>query len=385
MRILYVTQYYATPDKPGSLRHYTHTVALRQLGHEVTVISTYTPHKTPALRGMIPRLRNYMSFMVNAIRVGISIRARFDLVFASSPSLFVGLAGHILGLCHRADFVLEVRDLWPKSAVVLGFLKQPLLIWLASRLEKYLYRKASYIIAVTQGIATDIKSRIACPGRVHVVANGIDEELYRDIDPDTSQEIRRSLGEGFLAVYAGAHGANNSLDLLIDVAALLASEDRLKIILVGHGDRTALLKHQCEERGLDNVVFVGALPKAAVPLYLACADVLLWPVKWDDEHHPLRSLKSGACPNKVYDYLAAGKPVVSTTPPDGEGAALLRRFEAGIVVPPTASAVSEVLLTLLRDEKRRAAFGQRKEEAIHLLGRTRMAGILEQVLASVCT
>jgi len=237
-------------------------------------------------------------------------------------------------------------------------------------------------VATTEGIRRDIQGRITDPGKVFTVPNGVEDELYRKAAPyGVCSELRTALGEGFLAVYAGAHGVNNSLDLLIDAAELLREERRIRFVLVGSGSETPALVQRSQEKGLSNVVFTGAVPKSQVPSYLMCADVLLWPVLWDASRQSLRDLKEGACPNKVYDYLAAGKPVVATTPPASEGARLLEQFEAGIVVEPSASALCDALLELLEDEERRTSFGKRREEAIARFGRTRTGAVLERVIS----
>lgn len=408
MRILYVTQYYASPAEPGSLRHSTHVRHLVKCGHSVTVLTTYVLHKqtdvreeyrnvrvaresldgatvikvrsTPTFEGFIGRLRNYLSFMLNASAAGLRQAGSFDVVLASSPSLFVGLAGWMLAIAKRARFVLEVRDLWPQSAIALGILRNRCAILASRWLERLLYRRAWRIIAVTEGIADTIKRGCTHPDKVHVIPNGIDARLFADENIAVSDSLRTEAGKPFVVMYAGSHGMNNSLDLMISTATKLREHRDIAFVLIGQGDRTATLKAQCEAEQLENVVFLGARPRAQVPAYLMSADVLFWPVHWSPGDEQLLEVKRGARPNKLLDYLAAGKPILTSAPPDSEGASLLNRFSAGIVVAPDPAALSQGILRIQEDAELRSRLAQDRQEAIKSLDRARMAATLERVL-----
>ncbi|HHT64208.1 MAG: glycosyltransferase [Bacillota bacterium] len=233
MKILYLTQYFFTPEHAAGGRHYYHVKYLISQGHQVDVITTYVKdhmsrlipkeyrgklkvveyyegirvYKTYASanygQSFLDRMKNYLSFMFCAILVGLGIKGRYDVVFASSPSLFVGLAGYILSLFKRGKFVLEVRDLWPQSAVVLGFLKNPVFIFLAQKLEKFLYRKAKAIIALTQGIQDGICQVIRNKEKTSLIINGVDEDIFLKPEPEARGFILGSavayhLGAGFI-------------------------------------------------------------------------------------------------------------------------------------------------------------------------------------------
>jgi len=409
MHILYLTQYFVTPDQPGSLRHYAHTRYLQEAGNEVTVITTYVLHKqrsiperyrgkrlvkeevdgvtvykvysSPRFNGFIGRITNYLSFMLNALWTGACLKGSFDVVYASSPSLFVGLAGYLLSLWKRCRFVLEVRDLWPKTAIDLGFLKNPLIIWLATKFEVFLYRKAWKIVAVTEGIQRSIQHRISKLPKVELVPNGVDKELFEAIDRATCQELKQMLGGNFTAMYAGAHGQNNSLGMIIEAAAELRDEPGIRFTLIGEGDQTSTLRKRCSDLGLANVSFLGLKSKKETALCLLCANVLLWPVNWTPGDPSLKSLKEGACPNKLFDYLAAGKPIISTVPPTGEGARLIRDLEAGVVVEPIAAALAQTIHKLYRDkEMRERLSSNRRDSVLKEFARTKMAQKLASIL-----
>jgi glycosyltransferase involved in cell wall biosynthesis len=374
MRILYIAQVFASPEDPGALRHHSHVETLVRRGHEVVVLSSSRVQGggreltdatkprtttdtleivrigTPTLRrGLTGRLVSYLGFMGASFLRGLRLGGRFDVVFVSSPPLFVGLTGVVLAWLRHSRFVLEVRDLWPESAIVLGFLKNPVLIWLSRRFEGWLYGRARRIICVTDGIANRIRSRVQPPGKVHLVRNGVDSQLFDVADTFDCERVRGDQPSNLVALYAGAHGVNNAVDVLIDAAQELR-HDPVRILLLGSGSETESLRDRCKKLDLRNVVFCGSLPRKSVPAWELCADVLLWPVYLKTNKGNLWELKRGAVPNKLYDYLAAGRPVVTSIPQDGEGASLLKEYGIPFFVPPTPSGFAKCLreLTLNR-------------------------------------
>jgi len=371
MRILYITQYFTTPEQPGSLRHYAHTREWARRGHEVTVITSQVVPKLQSipdrrggkrtkeefidevhvlkvrslttLRGFVGRMGNYLSFMFRAIVVGRRIDGSFDVVVASSPPLFAAVAGAILARRLRAFFVMDVRDLWPRSAVVTGFLRNRALIWLARKLELWLYRKASHITCATEGIAGTINS-MGHRTKASVIRNGIDVDLFGPIADRTDSEDL----DGIEIAYAGAHGTNNALEVIIDAAARLRSEP-VVFKLIGHGPCTSLLVARARELQLDNVEFLGSLPRSEVPRRLAQSDALIWPVLSRSDNPELMELKRGAVPNKLYDYLALGRPVITSVPTDSEAEDLIRSFGQGYFVEHSGDGFAKAIRELLRE------------------------------------
>lgn len=374
MKILYVTQYFLTPEQAGGSRHYRHVKYLMDHGHQVDVLTTYVQdhmsrnippkykgkfyvkeyyenisiYKTYSApnygQGFLDRLKNYLSFMFFAILLGLVIRGRYDIVFASSPSLFVGWAGFVLSKFKRALFVLEVRDLWPQSAIELGFLKNRLFIWMAEGLEKFLYRKAAVIIALTGGIKDAILKIVKNQDKVKLITNGVDTELYLKSN-FIDFRAKYGLQKKFIAMYVGAHGVNNDLETLIDAAEELKEQSEIKFVFIGDGDHKSELMKLCANRGLKNVVFLPSQPKKLIPDYLNAADVCLLAIKKD-------LFFQGTLPNKLFDYMASGKPVVATVPTEGESAHLIQKLQAGIIcAPESGKQMARAILKLYEDKK----------------------------------
>ncbi len=378
MRILYITQYFVTPDQPGSLRHYAHAKEWARRGHDVVMVCTYVLHKKseipavyqgkrhitervegctvhklysrPSFSGFRGRMANYLSFMWRAILAGVRERGAFDVVIASSPSLFVGIAGAVVARWKSTPFVLEVRDLWPQSAIVTGHLSHPAIIWLARFLERRLYARASAVIAVTAGIAKTIRACIPRTTPVELVPNGVDEELFHHISAPHDSELQNLLAsiDVPIAVYAGSHGVNNALDRVIQAAELLRDE-RVRFLLIGQDDQTEMLRQAVRAAGLDSVLFTGAIPRLDIPWVLSRASVALWPVNWTKADSDLRALKQGVLPNKLFDYVASGKPIVTSVPVPSEAATRLREWKAIVVyVSPSAEAIAQGVRDALR-------------------------------------
>ncbi len=348
-RILYVSQYFVRDDQPGGVRHWQHARALAQAGHEVEVVTSYVQHKerevperyrgrrvvreeedglvvwrtyaTPGYgRDLRSRVSNYGTFAWWSTVAGARAK-RPDVVVASSPSLPAAATAAAVAGARGARFLLEVRDLWPDSAVAMGLVSDPRIIGAAQRLERFCYSKAERVVALTEGIRDGVVAGGVPPARVELITNGVDLNMTDGAEPASEVPGRDA---GFVAMYVGAHGTYNALGGVLAAADRLRGES-IQIVLVGGGDRKDALVAEAEERGLDNVTFCDPVPKRDVPRWLAAADACILPYQ-DLE------LFSGALPNKTFDYMAAARPLVASVPP-GELTRLVQRAGCGVSVP----------------------------------------------------
>lgn len=351
-RVLYVSQYFVSGDQPGGVRHWQHCRALAREGHEVTVVTSYVQHKervvpeeyrgrrivrahedglevvrtysTPGYgRDLRSRLSNYGTFAMWSLLAELRL-PRPDVVVASSPSLPAAAAAAAVARARRARFLLEVRDLWPDSAVAMGLVTDPRVIGAARRVEHYCYRRADRIVALTEGIRDGVVASGVVPaGRVSLITNGVD----LDVQPDPATPAHLPVpADAFVAMFVGAHGTYSSLETVLGAADLLGDDPGIRVVLVGGGDRKPALKEQAAAMHLPNVVFVDPVPKRQVPAYLARAGLCLLP--YQD-----RALFAGALPNKVFDYLAASRPILAAAPA-GELTRLVDDAGCGWNVPP---------------------------------------------------
>lgn len=374
MKVLYVSQYFVRGDQPGGVRHWHHTRALRDAGHDVHVVTSYVQHKertvperyrgrrvvrepedgltmwrtysTPGYgRDLRSRLANYLSFAFWAFVAGLRA-PRPDVVVASSPSLPAAAGAALVAALKRAPLVLEVRDLWPESAIAMGLVRPGSgFARVASALERFCYWRARHVIALTDGIRDGVIAKGVAPARVTLVTNGVDQVAA------ATTPVRVPVpDDAFVAMYVGAHGTYSSLETVLRAAWLLRDRDDVRVVLVGGGDQKPGLVERARELGLANVVFVDPVPKADVPGWLARADACLLP--YQD-----KPLFAGALPNKTFDYMGGGKPIIAAVPA-GELSLLVRKACCGVTIAPEdPAAMAAAIATLADDPAAGAAMG----------------------------
>jgi glycosyltransferase involved in cell wall biosynthesis len=377
MHILLIHQAFAALDEPGGTRHHELASYIAERGHRITVIASSVSYLTgvangvrvpwvkrldggegvtilraytyPALhRSFVHRVISFISFMFSSFVIGLGVE-KVDVVWGTSPPIFQGLTAWALAKLKRVPFLFEVRDLWPAFAEAMGVLRQPFLIRASQWLEGFLYRQANLLVVNSPGFIEHVLER---GGRhVELVPNGADVAMF---DPQSNgAEFRHIHGlEGkYLVLYAGAHGMSNNLDILLDAANLLAKELNIKLILIGDGKEKQALIKRAGELGLDNVLFLPPIPKRDIPQAMAAADACIAILK------PIEMYKT-VYPNKVFDYMAAGRPVILAI--DGVIREVVEDAGSGIPVPPgDAEALSIAIRALAADPDRGREMGTR--------------------------
>ncbi len=377
MHILLIHQAFTALDEPGGTRHHELARYLASQGHHVTVIASPVSYLTgksrsarvpwcervsdgenlsilraytyPAFhRSFAFRLLSFFSFMFSSFVIGLGVK-HVDLVWGTSPPIFQGFTAWLLARLKRVPLLFEVRDLWPAFAVAVGVLKNPLLIHLSEGLEKFLYRQAGLVVVNSPGYIDHVQQHGA--RRVELVPNGTDTAMF---DPGLDGAKFRQghkLDDAFIALYAGAHGLSNDLGTLLSAARDLISRQDIKIILLGDGKDKTSLQSWAASQGLVNVLFLPPVPKFEMPSVLAGADACIAILK------PVEMYKT-TYPNKVFDYMAAGKPVILAI--DGVIRQVVESAGAGIPVPPgDPHALARAIRHLADDRKLASVMGQR--------------------------
>ena len=375
MHILLIHQVFVRPQDPGGTRHYEFAQQLVRRGHRVTVLAGTRSYLTggmlgterrqtlePGLdvirswvyggdgRGALGRMLAFASFVASAFLDGLRIPS-VSLIWGTSPPLSQAWTAWALARLKRVPWLLEVRDLWPAFAVQVGVLRNRALIGLARGLERFLYRRADRIVLNSPGFISHLVDSGAEASKLAFVPNGVDTQLF---DPGAQGgELRRleGLEHKFIALYAGAHGLANDLWQLLAAAELLREDPRIAFVLVGDGREKVALQAKGRALGLSNVVFLPAIEKARIPALLADADcglVVLKPIP----------LFTTTYPNKMFDYMAAAKPVVLAI--DGVARRLVEEADAGVCVPPGDSpALAAALQRLAGDPGLARELGRR--------------------------
>lgn len=333
MNVWIFNEYAASPRMAGSTRHYDCAQRLVRKGWRVTIFSGIHgrgPHavagerlgrhayaetlhgvrfawiSAPAYRANdVRRLWSMVVYSVRAFGVarrlpGARGTEAPDVVVGSSVHLLAALVGWRTARRLGVPFVLELRDLWPQSLIEMGVLGRwhPFALGLRA-LESWLVRRATRVVVLSERTAEYLTSRGAPSESVVVVPNGVDLER--------SGAVTRApeAGSVFRAVYLGAHGVANRLDVILDAARALqtAGVGDVRFIFVGGGNLKTDLASRAQELGLTNVEFRPSVAKEMVPAVLAEADALLL----------TEANNIYGSSNKLNDYLAAGRPIVFST------------------------------------------------------------------------
>lgn len=335
-------------------------------GIEVIELSlAYSNH-----HGFIRRTATFMRFALRSAWIAISEPC--DLIFATSTPLTAGVPGIVGKVLRRRRFAFEVRDLWPELPRAMGVIRNPVILGLMSALEWCCYRSADRCIGLAPGIVDGIASRGIPRSRIDLIPNAADVELFK---PGSN----RSQGPRIRAVFTGTHGLANGLDSVLDAAGELRQrgDDLVQIDLIGDGKLKASLKERAQAEGLSSVTFVDPLPKTALANILSEADVGLMILA------NVPAFYYGTSPNKFFDYLASGLPVICNYP--GWVSDLITEHQCGIAVAPgDPEAFADALQAIASDPVRRRTMGMNARTLAKRFDREELAeqfvDILERVV-----
>jgi glycosyltransferase involved in cell wall biosynthesis len=319
MRIIYVHQYFKTPEGGGAVRSYHLAKGLVRAGHDVELITTgnnptydqrwidgikvhYLPIKYDQKFIYLKRIWAFLDF-VKKSKLLLKKLKRPDLLYISSTPLTTGLIGLWAKKKLAIPYVFEVRDLWPRAPIEVGAIRNPLLIRYLQKLEARIYQNAMSLVALSPGIANHL--RMICPqSTLHLIPNFSDLEQFHPRPKSDTLFKKYGLKENFTIAYTGALGKVNAVEELIDLAELAFLQDKnWQFLIMGAGSHREYLAQIAEEKGLENVIFIPFGNKASVNEVLSLADFA-----WISFAH-LPVLKTNS-PNKFFDAIAAGKPVI---------------------------------------------------------------------------
>jgi glycosyltransferase involved in cell wall biosynthesis len=384
-RIWIVNQFANTPQLPGHIRQYELGKFLSERECSVTVFSSdynltkreylklkspqlwqqetfdklcwywlyVTPYKTNNWR----RYLNMLSFCISLFLIGI-FQPKPDLIIGSSPQILAALTAWILAKIKGAKFYFEVRDLWPQTLIdVGGQSPDSLLVKLIGKIEKWLYEHSDRVIVLAKGSVDYVSKRGAT--EVIWLPNGPDiEDFIIDISPQKAKYLHNIPEDRFCLMYTGAHGDANALEAVVEAARKLDTiyPNTFLIILVGDGPEKANLIKQGSN--ISSLEFRDPIPKREIPELLKAADGLIITLK----DVPL--FRYGVSPNKLYDYYAAGKPVIV-----GVGGSINQEVEEhqlGFTAEPEDSdGIAKSILKLYSTSStEREAMGQRGQSLV---------------------
>jgi glycosyltransferase involved in cell wall biosynthesis len=370
MNILFLSHYFPPEVNAPATRTFEHCKEWVRQGHQVTVVSCVPHHPMgkaysgysnkwihveytngikaikvltyiTANEGFLKRTVNYIIYMLMAILLAPFL-SRADVVISTSPQFFNGLAGYFVSRIKRAPWVLEIRDLWPESIVAVGAIKNRRLINVLESIERFVYRKADHVVAVTYAFKDHIRKVGGRKIDVLVLRNGVDLNAFNDTPIDRELEKQWGLHNKFVAAYVGTHGMAHGLETILDAAEILKDNQKIIFLLVGDGADKAHLINESQRRGLRNVILKEQQPKHKMPLIWAMTDVSLVLLKKLD-------LFKTVIPSKIFESMAMQKPIILGV--EGEARSIVEESGAGMCIEPE-SAVSLAGAVLELSEKK---------------------------------
>ena len=259
------------------------------------------------------RILNMIDFYRNVKKAGkeyAKTHGKPDVIYASSVHPLTLVAGIQMAKYFNVKCICEVRDFWPESIVVYStrFTKSNPLIKLLYMGEKWIYKKADSLIFTMEGaydyIVEQNWEQEIPRSKVHYINNGVDLDAFRYNrdhfqikDPDLQNP------DFFKVVYTGSIRRVNNLGLLLD-AAKEVTDPKVRFLIWGDGDERAMLEQRVRDEGISNVVFKGRVEKNYIPDIVSRADLNI------AHNTPMRLFRYGISFNKLFEYLAAEKPVL---------------------------------------------------------------------------
>ena len=363
MRVLYFHQYFSTPRGAAGIRSYEMAKRLVARGHQVLMVcgsaergqtGLMMPFVRGRRRGLVDgidvlefdlgysnrdgfakRTAAFLSFAIRSI--GVALMERCDVIFATTTPLTAGIPGIFARWLRGRRFVFEVRDLWPELPRAMGVIRNPVVLWAMSVLEWASYRSAHRLVGLSPGIVDGIARRGVERSRIVLIPNGCDLGIFGAAAAPWRPE-GVAPGE-LMAVFAGAHGVANGLDAVLDTAAELQRRGRtdIKMVLIGEGKLKPKLTRRAQDERLSNVIFHSPVDKTRLAGLMASTDVGLQILA------NVPAFYYGTSPNKFFDYIASGLPVLINYP--GWLAELVTEHGCGYAVRPTdAGAFADALV-----------------------------------------
>ena len=334
MHILYIHQYFATPNGSIVTRAYEFSRLWAAKGHKVTMLTTTARLTHEDLKnatgkllrrlnveganvlafgipyrqqmGKLGRYLAWVAFLLVSVAAALVIKD-VDVVYARSTPLTIGIPAVVAKLLRKIPFVFELKDQWPEIPIETGIIKNGILIKILLWLEKTIYHHADSIIACSPGMADGVREVMVRneleDKPISMIPNFSETTIYRpDIDGSAVRK-ERGWDDKLVFLHAGAMGTGNSLNFVIDAAVKLREHREILFVLVGEGNERPALERRIKELGLKNVEISPAVLRGELPAILAAAEVSLVIVG------EFAILEHNSA-NKFFDALAAGNPIL---------------------------------------------------------------------------
>ncbi len=378
MNVLLIHQAFVSPQEAGGTRHFELARFAQSRGHSITIVASdlsylsgkkhvnthgLVAHQVvegiqvlraytyPSLhQSFVWRIVSFLSFMFTSVWAGLRA-GPVDVVMGTSPPIFQAFSAWLVAFLKRKPLLLEIRDLWPDFAVDIGVLKNPLLIRASLWLEMFLYRRASRILVNSPAYRLNIIAKGVPDSKISLIPNGVDPSMFDPAEKGVAVRQQWKLGKSVVVLYAGSLGMANDIPTILRAAQLTKDNNDIIWVFVGDGKERANLEAMARDLGLEHsTLFTGARPKTEMKQFMGAADICI---------ATLRNIPmfKTTYPNKVFDYMAAGRPTVLGI--DGVIREVIESAEGGVFVQPgDAKALAEAVRSLAINPELRKRQGE---------------------------
>lgn len=355
--IIFVTQYFPPEIGGGSQRSIGFVEELLKLGVDVTVVApfpSYLMEKNQIEKqfrlfqykeengikifrcfvyasdrgSFLKRMLYYLSFTFSASFVTLFKLKKFDYLLTISPPLFTGIVGVINKIFRRTKFIFDIGDLWPESAIQLGFLKNKTAIQIAEWLEKLIYKKSDVVNVVTKITQEKFKSKFSFVKNVFYVPNFVDSNKMKKYEKDLTLQKELSLEGKMVFGYAGNIGGAQGIKIITDAAKITFENSNIVYMIIGDGVDKDLIKKEIEVNKLSNVLLIPPFSRDEIIKYISLFDVMIIPLIKNE-------LFRMTIPSKLYEAMSAEIPVLLSV--DGEARKIVETSDCGYFVEPENS------------------------------------------------
>lgn len=377
MKILLLNQSFVSPDEPGHTRHFEMAKYLHECGHELVIVASDSNYQTGLRtvqrkglyveqvienvrvlraysaqtlhRSYFWRAISFVSFMFSSVWAALQVKDA-DLIMGTTPPIFQAVSAWFVAVLRRKPFLLEVRDLWPEFAISMGVIRNPIVTALAHWLEKFLYRNATHILVNSPAYKQHILDKGVPEAKITFIPYGTDINMFNPNVDGSFMRQKLGVQDKFLVLYTGAMGQAHDLYTVLRAAKRLNGESQICFVIFGDGKERPNLQREAERLNLRNVLFAGVCPKKEMPSVVAAADVCLAILQRN-------SMFRTPYPNKVFDYMAAGRPTVLAI--DGVIREVIESSNGGVFVPPgNDELLAKAVLDLSRNPARVRQMGE---------------------------
>jgi colanic acid biosynthesis glycosyl transferase WcaI len=364
---------------------------LAAAGHDVSVLTT-TPHYNPGIeagtwpalgwwwipvvkrsrRGgvrvwhvvmpdrrthLLARLVAWAWYHLVSTLVGAGLR-RADAILVCSPPLTIGISAWVLSLVHRAPFVYNVQELYPDIAVRLGVFRPGRLLTGLYGLERFVYRRAARVVAISRGMRQRVLEKGVPADKALFIPNFVDLATLKPSPADNAFAREHALTGRFVVSYAGNLGLAQGMETILDAAAILRDDERVRFVIMGDGLLRRTLAERVAGEALTNVLLLPYQPYERMSEVYSRSDLNLVPLAADTG--------ADALPSKIYRILACEGPILAIADEESDLASFVIESRCGIVVAPgnPRALAAAITAELAAARRRRAEVRERAPHAV---------------------